>query len=124
VDENGENQIVVAPGANGLLTPADIDAALPAIEAGKSLDLMFAAVPAKGGAASADTAMKLAFKVDGDKLSTDLLNGKTVLNHGEMKINGAANTQSIEVERRGSFVIVRVNGKDEQPRTVLAARLS
>lgn len=96
---------------------------LPAIEAGKSLDLMFAAVPAKGGAAFTDTAMKLSFKVDGDKLSTDLLKGKAALGHGETKIVGAANTQSVEVERRGSFVIVRVHGKDEKPRTVLAARL-
>lgn len=31
VDEQGENQIVVAPGANKLLTPADVDNALPVI---------------------------------------------------------------------------------------------
>lgn len=39
VDEIGENQIVVAPGANGLLTPADIDAAQPAIETAKVIVL-------------------------------------------------------------------------------------
>lgn len=32
VDEQGENQIVVAPGANKRLSPADVDAARPAIE--------------------------------------------------------------------------------------------
>jgi ribokinase len=35
VDQNGENQIVVAPGANMSLTPADVEAAQPAIEAAK-----------------------------------------------------------------------------------------
>ncbi|HEX8552842.1 MAG TPA: ribokinase [Abditibacteriaceae bacterium] len=35
VDENGENEIVVAPGANMQLTPADIDAARPVIEGAK-----------------------------------------------------------------------------------------
>ncbi|HEX8834870.1 MAG TPA: ribokinase, partial [Abditibacteriaceae bacterium] len=39
VDETGENQIVVAPGANTLLTPADVDAALPAIEQAKVMIL-------------------------------------------------------------------------------------
>ncbi|MDF2440242.1 MAG: ribokinase [Abditibacteriota bacterium] len=39
VDENGENQIVVAPGANGKLTPADIDRALPVIENAKVMVL-------------------------------------------------------------------------------------
>ncbi len=32
VDDTGQNSIVVAPGANGLLTPADVDAARPAFE--------------------------------------------------------------------------------------------
>src|SRR5690606_35742009 len=35
VDQNGEDQIVVAPGANMCLTPADVEAALPAIAAAK-----------------------------------------------------------------------------------------
>jgi ribokinase len=35
VDENGENEIVVAPGANQHLTPADIDAASSVIEGAK-----------------------------------------------------------------------------------------
>ncbi|MDQ3812587.1 MAG: ribokinase [Armatimonadota bacterium] len=35
VDEDGENEIVVAPGANMRLTPRDVDAALPAIETAK-----------------------------------------------------------------------------------------
>jgi len=35
VDEHGENEIVVAPGANMRLTPRDVDAALPAIETAK-----------------------------------------------------------------------------------------
>jgi ribokinase len=39
VDEHGENQIVVAPGANTLLTPADVDAALPVIEQAKVMIL-------------------------------------------------------------------------------------
>ena len=39
VDENGENQIVVAPGANQNLTPADVDRALPAIKAAKVMIL-------------------------------------------------------------------------------------
>jgi ribokinase len=39
VDENGENQIVVAPGANGQLTPADVDAARPIIENAKVMIL-------------------------------------------------------------------------------------
>lgn len=39
VDENGENQIVVAPGANTLLSPADVDAARPAIESAKVMIL-------------------------------------------------------------------------------------
>src|SRR2546423_1585751 len=32
VDSNGQNSIVVAPGANAKLSPADIDSALPCIE--------------------------------------------------------------------------------------------
>jgi ribokinase len=32
IDEDGENTIVVIPGANGLLSPDDVDAARPAIE--------------------------------------------------------------------------------------------
>ncbi|MBV9864920.1 MAG: ribokinase [Abitibacteriaceae bacterium] len=39
VDENGENEIVVAPGANSRLTPRDVDAALPAIETAKVMVL-------------------------------------------------------------------------------------
>ena len=39
VDENGENQIVVAPGANKHLTPRDVDAALPCIEQAKVMIL-------------------------------------------------------------------------------------
>jgi ribokinase len=39
VDEHGENQIVVAPGANGKLTPADVDRALPIIENAKVMIL-------------------------------------------------------------------------------------
>ncbi len=39
VDENGENQIVVAPGANQNLTPADVDRALPAIKSAKVMIL-------------------------------------------------------------------------------------
>ncbi len=39
VDENGENQIVVAPGANINLTPADVDRALPAIQEAKVMIL-------------------------------------------------------------------------------------
>ena len=35
VDENGENMIVVAPGANLKLTPENVDAALPAIQSAK-----------------------------------------------------------------------------------------
>jgi ribokinase len=35
VDDEGENMIVVAPGANLKLTPADVEAALPAIECAK-----------------------------------------------------------------------------------------
>ena len=30
VDSNGQNEIIIVPGANGLLTPADVDAAAPA----------------------------------------------------------------------------------------------
>ena len=39
VDEDGENMIVVAPGANQKLTVADVDAALPAIEGAKVMIL-------------------------------------------------------------------------------------
>ncbi|HVF84501.1 MAG TPA: ribokinase [Abditibacteriaceae bacterium] len=39
VDENGENQIVVALGANALLTPEDVDHALPAIKEAKVMIL-------------------------------------------------------------------------------------
>lgn len=39
VDENGENQIVVASGANVNLTPADVDHALPAIKEAKVMIL-------------------------------------------------------------------------------------
>ncbi len=39
VDEDGENQIVVAPGANMRLTPADVEAALPAIESAQVMIL-------------------------------------------------------------------------------------
>jgi ribokinase len=39
VDENGENQIVVAPGANNYLTPQDVEAARPAIETAKVMIL-------------------------------------------------------------------------------------
>jgi len=39
VDEHGENQIVVAPGANSRLSPRDVDAALPAIETAKVMIL-------------------------------------------------------------------------------------
>lgn len=35
VDEQGENQIVVTPGANTRLTPRDVEAALPAIQSAK-----------------------------------------------------------------------------------------
>src|SRR5262249_39134352 len=37
VDAAGRNTIVVTPGANGLLTPADVEAARPAIEAARVL---------------------------------------------------------------------------------------
>jgi ribokinase len=39
VEESGENEIVVAPGANTLLRPSDVDAALPAIETAKVMIL-------------------------------------------------------------------------------------
>jgi len=39
VDEDGENMIVVAPGANQKLSPADLDAAKPAIEGAKVMIL-------------------------------------------------------------------------------------
>jgi ribokinase len=39
VDEQGETQIVVAPGANDFLTPADIERAVPAIERAKVMIL-------------------------------------------------------------------------------------
>jgi ribokinase len=39
VDGQGENMIVVAPGANQKLTPADVEAALPVIEGAKVLIL-------------------------------------------------------------------------------------
>ena len=39
VEEGGENEIVVAPGANKLLRPSDVDAALPAIETAKVMIL-------------------------------------------------------------------------------------
>lgn len=39
VDENGENEIVVALGANALLTPEDVDQALPAIREAKVMIL-------------------------------------------------------------------------------------
>jgi ribokinase len=39
VEESGENEIVVAPGANRLLRPADVDAALPAIATAKVMVL-------------------------------------------------------------------------------------
>lgn len=39
VDHEGENMIVVAPGANGKLSPADVDAAIPAIEGAKVMIL-------------------------------------------------------------------------------------
>jgi ribokinase len=39
VDEQGENEIVVAPGANMRLTPQDVEAALPAIETAKVMIL-------------------------------------------------------------------------------------
>lgn len=39
VDESGENQIVVSPGANNQLTPSDVEAARPIIESAKVMVL-------------------------------------------------------------------------------------
>jgi ribokinase len=41
IAKNGQNSIVVAPGANALLSPADVDAARPAIEACHMVILQF-----------------------------------------------------------------------------------
>jgi ribokinase len=55
VGEDGENQIVVSPGANARLTPADVAAARPALEAA-TVTLLQLEVPLEAVAAAAATA--------------------------------------------------------------------
>jgi hypothetical protein len=102
---------------------------LPAIAPGKSLDLLFAPVVAKNGEADVDGAakngvLKLSFKLSAEGVSADLTkDDATPIAHGQSAIVGGPTAQTIEVERRGTFIIVRINGKDEPQRTLLAARV-
>jgi len=62
VDSQGENMIVVAPGANEKLTPADVDAALPAIEKAKVMILQLE-IPMETVLHAASLATKFGLKV-------------------------------------------------------------
>lgn len=62
VDHEGENMIVVAPGANAKLSPADIDAALPVIEGAKVMILQLE-VPMETVIHAAELAKKHGTKV-------------------------------------------------------------
>jgi ribokinase len=62
VDQEGENMIVVAPGANQKLTPADVDAAMPVIESAKVMILQLE-VPMETVVHAANLAKKNGAKV-------------------------------------------------------------
>ena len=96
---------------------------LPNIPAGQSLDLMFASVPSRGGSA-VKTGLKLSLRTSGTNLTAEISKPGGKTSKGTLPITGPLTEQTIEVARRGTFVIVRATGKDAPAKTLLAARIN
>ena len=97
---------------------------LPNIPAGQSLDLMFAAVSSTPGTSAVKTGLKLSLRTEGKNLVAEISKPGVKTTKGTLPLSGAPTDQTIEVERRGSFVIVRATGKDSPAKTLLAARVN
>jgi len=85
---------------------------LPDLSGGKNVKLIFKLSDANR--------IQLTLSVPGD-LAAEITDGTHTWN-GTAKLDGDANGQPIEVDRRGTFIIVRV-GKDDNQKVVMATRV-
>jgi hypothetical protein len=98
---------------------------LPPLVSGQILDLMFTPPGNASGKPNANdpAALKLSLRINSGVLQADLVRGGKSQGKGEMKLAGAPTDQTVEVERRGTFFIVRSAGKGEELKTLLSARV-
>ena len=68
-------------------------------------------------------ALKLALRTDDGKLAGELSKPGGKSWKGTLAFTGLPTDQTVQVERRGSFVIVRAQGKDAPAKTLLFARV-
>jgi hypothetical protein len=107
---------------------------LPNLTTGQSLDILFSApqrtastAPATSGAspsANDPNTLKLSLKCEGKTLTAALTRGTTPLGKGETQLAGPPTDQVVQIERRGTYFIVRSGGKDEALKTVFATPVS
>jgi len=112
VDGRGENIITVAPGANGALSPADVEAAEEAIASSAAL-LVQMEIPAETVEAAVDAARDLGVRVvlnpaPARPLSDDLLGKVEVLVPNETELRLAAGVgEDVTVEKTARSLIER-----------------
>ena len=100
---------------------------LPALTSGQTLDLLFTPPGVMGKPNASDAnALKLSLKIDAGILKANLARGgkPTQSGKGEAKLGAVAADQVVEIERRGTFFILRTGAKDEILKTVFAARVA
>ncbi|MBV9864517.1 MAG: hypothetical protein JO316_04155 [Abitibacteriaceae bacterium] len=95
---------------------------LPALTADQQLKLMFDNV--QSAAAARNRSITLTLRASGGTLKGNLLRGTaTQGKSGELKLEGPVAGQPVEVQQRGTFIIVRV-GNPDKARTLLVARMA
>lgn len=99
---------------------------LPTLTPGQKLDILFTPPGTSSGKPNANdpAALKLTLSIDSGVLHALLARGGKTQSKGDMKLAGAPNDQVLEIERRGTYFIVRSGGKDEERKTLLAARVA
>lgn len=130
VDDDGENSIAIVPGANALVSPAAVEAALAAIDADEAVLVVCLEIPLESVVAAARTAAARGWRVvlnpaPARELPHELVAAATVITPNETEVDTLGGVEALLSAGAGAVVVTRGgDGTELHPAGAAATRIA